>query len=185
LLFIQPDDGGGSIFSEINSYLFTTGNTAFYGFDGGSGPIGLGTFVPTTDIVNWMSMYATSGVTGLPTVRQLTLTSNLLDEFNIPAGTVPASGIYGNGNASHVILVPTVTLVGYEKKINQGNASPPTTVLNMDSSIYYNGGNAIINYNGPVYYNGNYRMYYVGPNMGGLSTSNAWYYSGNEYSLTP
>jgi hypothetical protein len=182
LLFIQPDDGSGSIYSDINLYLFNTGNTFWYGFP--TVPNELGTTTPVLDIVNWMYMYAVSGVTGLPAVRQLTITSNLFDEFNIPSGTVPTGGIYGSGSASHIILVPTSTLVGYEKKINQGTSSPPSVPLTMDSTVYYNGGSAIINYVGPVFANTSYRMYVVA-NMTGLPNTNTWYYKGNEYSLTP
>jgi hypothetical protein len=182
LLFIQPDSGSGSIYTDINTYLFNTGSTFWFGFP--ALPDELGTTTPVSDVVNWMYMYATSGVTGLPAVRQLTITSNLFDEFNIPSGTVPSGGIYGTGSASHVILVPTSTLVGYETQINQGTSSPPADTMNMDNLIYYNGGAAIINYVGPVFANTSYRMYVVS-DMTGLPNTNTWYYKGSLYSLTP
>jgi hypothetical protein len=57
--------------------------------------------------------------------------------------------------------------------------------MNMDDTIYYNGGNAIINYVGPVFANTSYRMYVVAPDMVGLPNTNTWYYKGTLYSLTP
>jgi hypothetical protein len=190
LLFIQPDDGGASILLDIYNYLsgFTNTWTGF-GTDGGVGPVGLGTSVPTTDIVNWMNMYATSGVTGLPAVQQLTITklgnpNNLVDLFNVPSGTVPTGGIYGTGSASHAVLIPISTLSDYETEFLQGTSSPPVTPLTMEPSIYYNGGAAVINYTGSTYANTTYRMYFVS-NMGGLPNTNTWYYKGKTSSLTP
>jgi hypothetical protein len=191
LLFIQPDDlNTGSIVLDVVNYLNNLGNLwTGFGSDGGSGPIGLGTSYPTNDIVNWMNMYATSGVTGLPAVRQLTITklgnpSNLVDPFNIPVGTVPTGGIYGTGSASHAVLIPISTLSDYETEFLQGSSPSYGTTLTMEPSIYYNGGAAVINYTGSTYANTTYRMYFVS-NMGGLTNANTWYYKGNKSSLTP
>ena len=190
LLFIQPDDGGASILNDIYNYLNGLSNTwTGFGTDGGSGPIGLGTSYPTNDVVNWMNMYATSGVTGLPAVQQLTITklgnpNNLVDPFNIPVGTVPTGGIYGTGSASHAVLIPISTLSDYETEFLQGTSLSYGTTLTMEPSIYYNGGAAVINYTGSTYANTTYRMYFVS-NMGGLTNTNTWYYKGNKSSLTP
>jgi hypothetical protein len=191
LLFIQPDDlNTGSIVLDIVNYLNNLGNAwTGFGSDGGVGPAGLGTTYPTTDVVNWMNMYATSGVTGLPAVQQLTITklgnpNNLVDPFNIPVGTVPTGGIYGTGSASHAVLIPISTLSDYETEFLQGTSLSYGTTLTMEPSIYYNGGAAVINYTGSTYANTTYRMYFVS-NMGGLTNTNTWYYKGSKSSLTP
>jgi len=159
LLFIEPKSRS----SEIYNYLLGVGNTNFFGFGYGTPPITGGEFV------KYMGMFATSGVTGLPTViyQNVPQITNGNDAFNNPkiAFNFETTKVFGGTvleDAWYTWVIPT-TLTNNQKQtqISYGNQNSPY-ILN---SVIVNSiiSDIVFNYTGSTYANNFYRTYTTYP----------------------
>jgi hypothetical protein len=159
LLFIEPISRS----SEIYTYLSAQGNTTFFGFGYGTPPLN------GTEFIEYMKMYATSGVTGLPPVfyQSVPQTTSGNDSFGnpniaynftttqVPAGTAIEDAWY-------TWVIPNSLINNQlQTEISYGNQNSPFilngAIMNTNIDSY------IFNYTGSTFANTFYRTYTTFP----------------------
>jgi len=155
--------------------MFNAG-ASWYGFTNGTGPTN------TSDILTYMTMYATSGVAGLPTVVSSTIPQSgpsqyLFDEIIISTGTVPE-------NAWYTLLIPQDSIGSSTNRLTKILQDTSTAYGNelTTSSTYYNLG--LVNFSGSGFANTNYRLYttFNSQNLRLNNTSSPLYFKGGTVS---
>jgi hypothetical protein len=159
LLFIEPK--GRS--SEIYNYLQTQGNTSFFGFGYGIPPL------DGDEFIEYMKMYATSGITGLPSViyQDVPQTTSGNDDFGNPKvqfnfETTIVSGGTVIEDAWYTWVIPTaLTNNLFQSEISYGNQNSPyilsAAIMNTTIDSFQ------FNYTGSTFANNFYRIYTTFP----------------------
>jgi hypothetical protein len=159
LLFIEPKSRS----SQIYNYLIGEGNTTFFGFGYGTPPLN------GFEFTNYMRMFATSGITGLPNViyQIVPQSTGGNDSFNNPKvqynfETTIVSGGTISEDAWYTWVIPTaLTNNQKQTQISYGNQNSPYIL----SSVIVNSviSDFVFNYTGSTYANNFYRIYTTYP----------------------